>query len=115
MTDQALQAWQERGLEGTVADPAGHEVPAAFSPAVLAIELLLHGWDLAQGSGQTMEVSDEVVAYVAELAEPIIPTGRGFAFADEVEPARRCRRARAARGVLRPSACGVVRVRFTSR
>jgi len=34
-----------------------------------------------------MEVSDEVVAYVAGLAVPIIPTGRGFAFADEVEPA----------------------------
>jgi len=87
MTDQTLRAWQARGLDDTVVDPAGHEVPAAFSPAVLAIELLLHGWDLAQGSGQTMAVSDEVVAYVAELAAPIIPTGRGFAFADEVEPA----------------------------
>ena len=65
MTDQTLRAWQDRGLEGTVTDPAGRDVPAAFGPAVLAIELLLHGWDLAQGSGQTMEVSDEVVAYVA--------------------------------------------------
>jgi hypothetical protein len=61
-------------------------VPAAFTPAVLCIELLLHGWDLAQGSGQTMEVSDVVVAYVAELAAPIIPGGRGAAFADEVAP-----------------------------
>ena len=34
-----------------------------------------------------MEASDEVVAYVAGLAEPIIPSGRGVAFADEVEPA----------------------------
>lgn len=87
MTDQTLRAWQARGLEGTVVDPAGREVPAAFTPAVLAIELLLHGWDLAQGSGQAMEVSDEVVAYVARLAEPIIPDGRGLAFADEVDPA----------------------------
>jgi uncharacterized protein (TIGR03086 family) len=87
MTDQTLRAWQARGLEGTVTDPAGEEVPAAFSPAVLAIELLLHGWDLAQASGRTMEVSDEVVSYVAQLAEPIIPSGRGFVFADEVEAA----------------------------
>jgi uncharacterized protein (TIGR03086 family) len=86
MTDQALQAWRAHGLDGTVTDPAGREVPAAFTPAVLCIELLLHGWDLAQGSGQVMEVSDEVVAYVAELAAPIIPDGRGFAFADEVAP-----------------------------
>jgi uncharacterized protein (TIGR03086 family) len=86
MSDQTLRAWQTRGLEGTVTDPAGHDLPAAFGPAILAIELLLHGWDLAQGSGQPMEVSDEVVAYVAELAEPLIPPGRGRAFADEVEP-----------------------------
>ncbi|WP_151084563.1 TIGR03086 family metal-binding protein [Nocardioides cynanchi] len=84
MADQALRAWHVRGLEGTVTDPTGREVPAAFTPAVLCIELLLHGWDLAQGSGQILEVSDEVVAYVAELAAPIIPGGRGAAFADEV-------------------------------
>jgi uncharacterized protein (TIGR03086 family) len=87
MTDRTLLAWRARGLEGTVTDPAGREVPAAFGPAVVAIELLLHGWDLAQGSGQTMAVSDEVVAYVAQLAQPIIPAGRGVAFADERDPA----------------------------
>ncbi len=82
MTDQTLRAWQARGLEGMVTDPLGQEVPAELAPAVVDIELLLHGWDLAQGSGQTMAVSDEVVAYVAELAQPIIPGGRGDAFAD---------------------------------
>ena len=87
MADTTLQAWRARGLEGTVTDPAGREVPATFTLAVLAIELLLHGWDLAQGSGQTMEVSDEIVAYVAGLAAPIIPDGRGFAFGEEVVPA----------------------------
>lgn len=61
-------------------------MPAAFAPAVLCIELLLHGWDLARASRQTMEVSDEVVSYVAELAAPIIPEGRGSAFADAVTP-----------------------------
>jgi uncharacterized protein (TIGR03086 family) len=87
LADQSLTAWQTRGLEGMVTDPAGSEVPARFSPALLAIELLLHGWDLAQGSGQRMEVSDGVVAYVTELAEPIIPGGRGWAFGDEQTPA----------------------------
>ena len=86
MADQALLAWSDRGLEGAVTDPAGHEVPAAFAPTVLAIELLLHGWDLAEGSGQTVEVSDEVVGYVAGLAEQIIPPGRGGPFADELAP-----------------------------
>jgi uncharacterized protein (TIGR03086 family) len=87
MADEALRAWAARGLEGTVTDPAGGEVPATFGPTVIDVELLLHGWDIAQGSGQTIEVSDEVSGYVAELAEQIIPAGRGDAFADEVAPA----------------------------
>jgi uncharacterized protein (TIGR03086 family) len=87
MTDQALRAWAGRGLEGTVKDPAGHEVPASFAPTVICIELLLHGWDLAQGSGQTLQASDELIGYVAGLAEHIIPPGRGGPFADEITPA----------------------------
>lgn len=86
MADQALSAWRDRGLEGTVTDPAGRDVPASFGPAVLDIELLLHGWDLAQATGQTVEVSDEVVAYVSGLAEQIVPPGRGGPFADEIAP-----------------------------
>jgi uncharacterized protein (TIGR03086 family) len=87
LADAALSAWRERGLDGTVTDPAGHELPAAFGPTVIDVELLLHGWDLAQGSGQTIEVSDEVVAYLAELAGQVIEGGRGSAFADAVAPA----------------------------
>jgi uncharacterized protein (TIGR03086 family) len=84
LADRALTAWGERGLDGTAVDPAGNELPAALGPAIIDVELLLHGWDLAQGSGQTIEVSDEVVGYVAELAGQLIEGGRGSAFADEL-------------------------------
>lgn len=84
LADGALRAWADRGTEGTVTDPAGREVPAAVTPVVIDVELLLHGWDIAEGSGRDIEISDEVVAYVAGLAEQIIPSGRGDAFADEV-------------------------------
>jgi uncharacterized protein (TIGR03086 family) len=85
LADQALTAWRDRGLDGMVTDPAGAELPASFGPAILDVELLLHGWDLAQGSGQSIEVSDEVVGYVAELAGQVIEGGRGSAFADELD------------------------------
>lgn len=84
MADEALTAWATRGLDGMVTDPAGRELPAAIGPTIIDVELLLHGWDIAQGSGRSIEVSDEVVAYVAGLAEQIIPGGRGDAFADEI-------------------------------
>ena len=45
--------------------PAAHEMPAVVrAPASCPIELVLHGWDLAQGSGQRLHISDELVAYV---------------------------------------------------
>jgi hypothetical protein len=86
LADGALTAWRERGLEGTVTDPGGRDLPAAMGPAIIDIELLLHGWDLAQGSGHSIEVSDPVVAYIGELGGQLIEGGRGSAFAAELTP-----------------------------
>jgi uncharacterized protein (TIGR03086 family) len=87
MADQAITAWRAVDLDGTVPGPGGREMPASFAAGILPIEILLHGWDLAQASGQTLHVSDEVVAYVAGLAETIVPGGRGRSFGDEVTAA----------------------------
>jgi len=81
---QAVDAWKARGLDGDVAHPAGPQLPAVFAASILPVELLLHAWDLAQGSGQPIVASDELVAYVAKLAENVVPGGRGSSFADEV-------------------------------
>lgn len=73
---QTIAAWRARG----VAD--------ALAANVLPVEILLHGWDLAQASGQTVRVSDEVVEYVHSLAELLVPGGRKRgSFGPEVEPA----------------------------
>ncbi len=81
---QAVDAWKARGLDGAVRHPAGPEMPASFAASILPVELLLHAWDLAQGSGHPLVVSDELVAYVAKLAEGVVPGGRGSSFGDEV-------------------------------
>jgi uncharacterized protein (TIGR03086 family) len=82
---QTIDAWRARGLEGTVSYGDG-ELPAAFFASVLDVELLLHAWDLAQGSGKPIEASDELVAYVAKRAENVVPGSRGTAFGDELVP-----------------------------
>ena len=82
MGGRAVEAWRVRGLAGTV--PAGNgEMPAAFAAGVMPVEFLLHAWDMAQGSGKTMVVSEELVAYVHKLAEQVVPGGRGSSFAEE--------------------------------
>lgn len=87
LTGQALEAWRAVDLDGTVPGPGGKDVPAMFLASILPLELLLHGWDLAQASGQPLNVSDEVVSYVHDLTRGVIAQGRGRSFADEITPA----------------------------
>jgi len=81
-----IEAWRGVDLEGTLPFGDG-EAPASFLASILPVELLLHGWDLAQATGQQLHVSDEVVAYVREIGEGLIKAGRGRSFGDEVTPA----------------------------
>jgi uncharacterized protein (TIGR03086 family) len=81
---QAIDAWRTVDLEATLPGPGGTEMPASFLASILPVELALHGWDLAQGSGQTMQMSDELVDYLRSLAEVVVPGGRGSRFAAEV-------------------------------
>src|SRR5450631_2245498 len=83
---QALEGWDKRGLEGTVKRGEG-DMPAIQAASILSIELLVHGWDFAAATGQTVIVSDEVSRYVLDLAHAVIaPQARQSGlFADAVE------------------------------
>jgi uncharacterized protein (TIGR03086 family) len=88
MAAQVIDAWRTVDLDGTVPGPGGSRMPASIGAVILPIELVLHGWDLAQASGQRIHISDELVEYVRGMAETVVPDGRGRgAFAAEVSPA----------------------------
>ena len=87
LAGQAIEAWRAIDLDGAVAGPGGSDVPAMFLASILPLELLLHGWDLAQASGQDLRVSDEVAGYIHELTRGVVAQGRGSSFADEITPA----------------------------
>ena len=85
MAAQVIDAWRTVDLDGTVPGPGGSQMPASIGAVILPIELVLHGWDLAQASGQRIHISDELVEYVRGMAETVVPDGRGRgAFAAEV-------------------------------
>jgi uncharacterized protein (TIGR03086 family) len=67
----AFEAWRTRGGDGTVTWGRA-EVPAARAEAILAVEMLVHTWDLAQATGQALPVSDEVSEHVLGLAREVI-------------------------------------------
>ncbi len=88
LATQAVDAWRAVDLGGTVEGPGGAQMPAAFGAGLLSLELLVHGWDLGQGAGAALRVSDEVVAYVHDFAETVVPGGRSRgSFGAEVTPA----------------------------
>jgi len=83
---QTLEAWDKRGLEGTV-KRGERDMPAALAASIVSLELLVHGWDFATATGQSMLVSQEVSHYVLDLARTVIsPQARQRgSFADAVE------------------------------
>ena len=87
MAAQAIDGWRTRGLEGSVPGHGAGEMAASFAASILPLELILHGWDLAQGSGQELQASEKLVAYLQEVAELVVPPGRaGGSFGAEVAP-----------------------------
>jgi uncharacterized protein (TIGR03086 family) len=83
---QALEAWQRRGIEGTVKRGKG-DMPAALAASILSVELLVHAWDFAVATGQQVTVSDEVSQYVLGLAQQVISPQlrQNGSFADAIE------------------------------
>lgn len=86
VTQQVLEAWARRGLDGTV--PYGEaELPAPYAASILSLEFLIHGWDLATATAQQITVADALTTYVLELAGDVIsPENRARgAFAEAIE------------------------------
>lgn len=81
-----LEAWRTHGLDGNV-NLLSSEVPAAVGANILAVEFLVHAWDVAHATDRTIEVDDTLSRYVLELARSLIrPQMRdGDRFAAEIE------------------------------
>lgn len=86
--DDLLGAIRSPGALGrTIASPVG-DLPGDTFARFLACDALLHGWDLAQATGQSYEAPDDLVGVIDRFArEAITPELRATGmFADPVEP-----------------------------
>jgi uncharacterized protein (TIGR03086 family) len=82
---QALEAWRRRGVDGMV-ELGPLQLPAGIAAGILSIEFLVHAWDLAVATGQTVEVSEALSDHVLDVARQVIaPQMRdGDRFAEEI-------------------------------
>jgi uncharacterized protein (TIGR03086 family) len=85
----AVDAWQKRGVDGTVPFGQGGEAPATMMAGILSLELLVHAWDYAKATGREVMAPDALSDYVLGLAKTIItPEGRSsVGFDDPVDVA----------------------------
>lgn len=86
VTETALSAWRQRGIEGEVPFGEG-TVPAVVPMGILTLEYLVHAWDFAQATDQTIDVPEQLAAFALGAAKMIIQPenrGEGHGFAAEV-------------------------------
>lgn len=83
---QIATGWNSAdALDGSI---EGSQLPARALGEMLLIEVMLHGWDVARTSGQTVEISDELGAEVLRCVSATADQGREFhAYGPEVEVA----------------------------
>jgi uncharacterized protein (TIGR03086 family) len=84
-----LDAWRADGVVDNPVQFPGSEMPGAFAARMLAGDVLLHGWDLAQATGQTVAwnqaLAADILDWQGEAARRFPPEMRAHAFAPEVE------------------------------
>jgi uncharacterized protein (TIGR03086 family) len=87
--DELVAAWRQPSAWEGETEVGGVRLPAPVTAAVALDELVLHGWDLAQGTRQPFtcdEASTEAVfAFTAESARPGQETSRAGVFGPVVD------------------------------
>lgn len=65
--DRAVAAWGEPGALDGDTGLAGGSMPARTIAMMMVGELVVHGWDIARATGQTIDTDPDVLATVHEM------------------------------------------------
>jgi len=84
-----LEAWRKRALEGTP-KLGGSELSTSVAADILSMEFLVHAWDFAKATGQSIAADEVLSGYVLErgrsLIRPQMRDGDNFGAELEVGP-----------------------------
>jgi uncharacterized protein (TIGR03086 family) len=82
---KAVNAWSDPAAWERELDMMGSPTPAAEIGAMLIMEMVLHGWDVAKATGQHYRCDDAVAAELLRTVQAQGPLFRQYhGFADEV-------------------------------
>ncbi|MDQ3643135.1 MAG: TIGR03086 family metal-binding protein [Actinomycetota bacterium] len=75
--DRIVATWREPGAwEGTTYMGGPVELPALLVGGMVVGELVVHGWDLARGTGQQVDLDDDILEYLHDEVAKSAPQGR---------------------------------------
>jgi uncharacterized protein (TIGR03086 family) len=82
---RSRRAWQAPGvMDRTIALPIG-ELPAPAVASISLLEAVVHGWDIGQGSGEVVDIPDDLALAVLDIARsPLVDSHRGDNFAADL-------------------------------
>ena len=70
-TEAAIAAMNIEGaMEGMVTGAGGGEMPGGYFATLLAMDNLVHGWDLAKATGQSTDLPEDLVDIIYADFEP---------------------------------------------
>ena len=82
---KAVNAWSDPAAWERQLNMMGNPTPAAEIGAMLIMEMVLHGWDVAKATGQQYDCDDAVAAMVLQTVQAQAELFRQYhGFADEV-------------------------------
>jgi uncharacterized protein (TIGR03086 family) len=83
-----LAAWEGEGVVDNPVTFPGRELPGRFAARMLAGDVLIHGWDLARATDQTIrwdqDLAADVLEWHREAVQVFPPELRAQGFAPEV-------------------------------
>ncbi len=84
--DRAVKAWSDPKAWAGEIGVMGDATPAADVAAMLIMEMVLHGWDVARATGQQYQADDALAAALLETVEAQAELFRKYqGFADAVQ------------------------------
>ena len=85
--NEAVRAWQDPEAWEGKRSVMGDATPAADVGAMLIMEMVLHGWDVAQATGQEFSADDATARALEDIVQAQAELFRKYqGFADAVEP-----------------------------
>jgi uncharacterized protein (TIGR03086 family) len=89
----ALAAWGTPGaLDGSVARPGRPALPWSVFAGINVVDTFAHAWDLAQATGQSAKIDEDLAAHCLDTARQVVPDAAraivGFAPEQVVGPTR---------------------------